>query len=34
MILNTTGGAAGGAEINFKVVGGTAQPASPSDNTI
>ena len=32
MILNMTGG--GGAGLNFKVVGGTTQPASPAENTI
>lgn len=32
MILNMVGG--GGASLNFKVVGGTTQPSSPSANTI
>lgn len=32
MILNMTGG--GGAGLNFQVVGGTTQPASPAENTI
>lgn len=32
MILNMTGG--GGAGLNFTVVGGTTQPASPAENTI
>lgn len=31
MIINNSGG---GAPLNFKVVGGTAQPTSPSENTI
>lgn len=31
MILNMTGG---GAPLNFKVVGGTAEPASPAENMI
>lgn len=32
MILNMNGG--GGASLNFKVVGGTAEPANPKENTI
>lgn len=32
MIINMTGG--GGSDLNFKVVGGTEQPSSPSNNTI
>ena len=32
MIFNVTGG--GGAALNFKVVGGTSQPANPKENTI
>lgn len=32
MIFNVTGG--GGTSLNFKVVGGTTQPASPKENTI
>jgi len=32
MIFNITGG--GGAALNFKVVGGTSEPSSPTNNTI
>ena len=33
MIINT-GGAGGGASLNYKVVGGTTSPTSPAENTI
>ena len=32
MIFNVSGG--GGASLNFKIVGGTARPSNPSENTI
>lgn len=34
MIFNMTGGGSGSASLNFKIVGGTTQPANPAENTI
>lgn len=34
MILNLSGGGSSGTALNFKVVGGTTQPVSASENTI
>ena len=34
MIFNLSGGGSSGASLNFKVVGGTTEPANPSENTI
>ena len=34
MIFNMTNGGSGGASLNFKVVGGTTEPTSPSENMI